>query len=128
MQRNIFDIFRPSVLITLGILWSVGVGVGLYILLDYEMTPGPGGEAPEVWPTQSRIPRHPVVPTLVMLMHPRCTCSHASLQELSRLLAYFQERVSATILFYSPDSVEHNWEKTALWSTAHLSPWGTSNT
>ena len=27
-----------------------GVGIGLYILLDYEMTPGPGGEAPEVWP------------------------------------------------------------------------------
>ena len=47
MQRKIFGAFRPSVLITLGILWSVGVGIGLYILLDYEMTPGQGGEAPE---------------------------------------------------------------------------------
>src|SRR4030095_7215793 len=51
-------------------------------------------------------------------MHPRCSCSGASLQELSRLLAHFQEHVSAAILFYSPDSVEHDWEKTALWSTA----------
>jgi len=122
MQRKFFGTFRPSVLMTLGVLWSVGVGIGLYILLDYEMTPGPGGEAPEVWPAQSRIPRHPVVPTLVMLMHPRCTCSHASLQELSRLLTQVQEQVSAVILFYSPDSVEHNWEKTDLWSTATSLP------
>src|SRR5205823_1337812 len=82
----------------------------LYILLDYEMTPGQGGEAPEVWPAQSRIPRHPVVPTLVMLMHPRWSCSRASLQEFSRLLVHFQEHVSAAILYYSPDSVEHDWE------------------
>ena len=107
---------------TLGILWSAGVGIGLYILLDYEMTPGQGGEAPEVWPVQSRIPRHPAVPTLVMLMHPRCSCSRASLQELSRLLARFHEHVSAAILFYSPDSVEPNWEKTDLWSTATSLP------
>jgi len=64
MQRTIFGTFRPFALITLGVLWSVGIGIGLYILLDYEMTPGQGGEAPEVWPAQSRIPRHPVVPTL----------------------------------------------------------------
>ena len=31
---------------------------------------------------------------------------------------HFQNNVSAAILFYSPDSVEHNWEKTDLWSTA----------
>ena len=122
MQRKVFGTFRPFALITLGILWSVGVGIGLYILLDYEMTPGPGGEAPEVWPAQSRIPHHPVVPTLVMLMHPRCSCSHASLQELSRLLAHFHEHVSAAILFYSLESVEHDWEKTALWSTATSLP------
>ena len=58
------------------------------------------------------------MPTLAVLMHPRCSCSHASLQELSRLLMHFQGNVSAAILFYSPDSVEHNWEKTDLWSTA----------
>jgi hypothetical protein len=57
-----------------------------------------------------------------MLMHPRCSCSRASLQELSRLLARFQEHVSAAILFYSPDGVEHDWEKTDLWSTASSLP------
>src|SRR5262245_18523791 len=122
MPRKMFETFRPIILIALGIFWCVGVGIGLYTLLDYEMTPGQGGEAPVIWPAQSRIPRHPVVPTLVMLMHPHCSCSRASLQELSRLLVHFQTHVSAAILFYSPDSVEHNWEKTDLWSTATSLP------
>jgi len=122
MQRKIFGAFRPRLLMTLGLLWGLGVGIGLYVLLDYEMTPGQGGEAPEVWPAQSRLPRHPVVPTLVMLMHPRCSCSRASLQELSRLLAHFPEQVSAAVLFYTPDGVEHDWEKTDVWSTANSLP------
>ena len=122
MQRKTLGTFRPYILMTLGLLWGLGVGIGLYVLLDYEMTPGQGGEAPEVWPAQSRLPRHPVVPTLVMLMHPRCSCSRASLQELSRLLAHFPEQVSAAVLFYTPDGVEHDWEKTDLWSTANSLP------
>ena len=45
MPRKIFETFRPVILIALGILWCVGVGIGLYTLLDYEMTPGQEGEA-----------------------------------------------------------------------------------
>jgi hypothetical protein len=86
------------------------------------MTPGKGGSAPAVWPAQSQLTRHPQRPTLVMLVHPRCSCSRASLQELVRLITRFQGQFSTFVLFYTPAGTTDTWEKTALWHTATALP------
>lgn len=111
-----------SALAILGLLWSVGVGAGLYVMWHYDTTPGQGGEAPALWPAESRLARHTVLPTLVMLVHPRCSCSRASLEELARLLTRFQDRVSATVLFYTPAEGAPQWEQTDLWHTIAALP------
>jgi hypothetical protein len=57
-----------------------------------------------------------------MLVHPRCSCSRASLQELTRLLTRFQGQFSTFVLFYTPAGTTDTWEKTALWHTAAALP------
>lgn len=109
-----------SVLVLLGLLWSVGVGAGLYVMWNYDMTPGKSGTPPPLWPAGSHLARHAGLPTLVMLVHPRCSCSRASLQELADLLRRFHGRVSATVLLYTPAA--QAWEKTELWDTVAALP------
>ena len=110
------------VLVGVCLLWSLVIGAGLYVMLRFEMTPGKGGSAPAIWPSQSHLTRHPLLPTLVMLVHPRCTCSRASLQELARLITRFPGQFSALVLFYTPAGAQDTWEKTDLWHTAAALP------
>src|SRR5688500_10944324 len=66
--------------------WWVVIGYGLARLSAYANTPGPGAVAPRTWPAYSRIALDMQRPTLVMLVHPQCACSRASVGELALLM------------------------------------------
>src|SRR5690606_38814592 len=59
--------------------WAVVVLVGTGWLVQYASAPGPASEVPAAWPAGSAIALHPAKPTLVVLVHPKCPCSRASL-------------------------------------------------
>lgn len=98
--------------------WVLMVGIGLGFLWRYENTPGPTAAAPPRWPADSRV--HPATDraTLVMLAHPHCPCSRASVGELARLMAQTRGRVTAYVLFLKPAGSSDDWEKTDLWQSA----------
>ena len=54
----------------------------------------------------------PARPTLVMLAHPRCTCTRASLAELAELMARVTQRPKAYVVFIKPGGVAEQWERT----------------
>ena len=66
----------------------------------------------------ARLTRDPDGPTLVMLVHPQCTCSRASLTELAELLARARPRPKTYVLFLKPAGFADGWEQTDLWRTA----------
>lgn len=104
-------VFLPIVIV----IWLCAVGVGLRFVLAYENSPGTVEGVPKTWPAESRVEVSPDLPTLVMMVHPHCPCSRASVSELSLLLAQVQGRVNANVLFVRPLGVPENWEKTELW-------------
>ena len=80
---------------------------------------------PEQWPAQSSIVREPGSPTLVMLAHPRCPCTRASVAELAVLMARIGRTgppPRAHVLFVNPRSVDAGWDKTTLWQAAAAIP------
>jgi hypothetical protein len=101
-----------------GIVWMVAVGAGLRGLMVYDNRPGPGATAPPEWPIESRLERDAGGPTLVMLAHPRCDCTSASLTELEELLARSTTRPRTYVVFIRPGRVPGGWERTALWQRA----------
>jgi hypothetical protein len=103
-------------------LWLLVVGIGLAVLMGYENTPGTGARALATWPADSRIQRVPGRATLVMLVHPHCPCSRASIGELALLMAQSQGRLSANVLFLKPPGFSDDWEKTDLWQSAEGIP------
>jgi hypothetical protein len=109
---------RRIILVTACTAWVLMIGVGLGFLWSYENTPGPNVATPSRWPSDSRI--HPATDraTLIMLIHPHCPCTRASIGELARLMAQTQDRVTAYALFLKPDGSSEDWEKTDLWQSA----------
>jgi hypothetical protein len=57
-----------------------------------------------------------------MLAHPRCACTRASVEELSRLMARLRGRLEARVLFFQPASAPDGWSKTDLWRAAAAIP------
>src|SRR5437867_1902866 len=70
------------------LLWFVSVGAGLSFLWSYENAAGVAAAAPSRWPNESRIKPAPDRATLVMLTHPQCPCTRASIEELDKLMAH----------------------------------------
>jgi hypothetical protein len=106
----------------IGILWVGAVATGLSLLARYDNKPGEAARAPSGWPAASRIARDPIRPTLVMLAHPRCTCTRASLAELTEVMTRAAVRPRAYVVFIKPGGVAADWEMTDLWNTASAIP------
>src|SRR4051812_35099523 len=114
---------KAAILIVAGAaVWVAAVGFGLKTANDYSTTAGQPAAAPLRWPKGSRLARASDRATLVMLAHPRCPCTRASLSELASLMARASGRVDAYVLFLEPTGLEEAWEKTALWSSAREIP------
>jgi hypothetical protein len=114
---------KTRIIVTLSAgVWLAVVSFGLGILCNYEITPGKAAIPEVMWPQKSRIRQDSNRATLVMLAHPKCPCSRASIGELARLMAHSQGKVASFVLFLKPQGVAANWEKTDLWRSAAAIP------
>jgi hypothetical protein len=109
---------HPAVVAVAGVAWLAVVVVGLWMLMEYDNRPGPAATAPAAWPADSAMARDPAGPTLLMLAHPRCDCTRASLTELAELLARTRTRPRTYVVFIRPGQVPGGWEDTPLWRRA----------
>ena len=110
------------VLWALLVVWLSSVGTGLVWLMAYDNTPGAPADAPVGWPAGSSLPRDASGPTLVMLAHPRCDCTRASIGELAELLARAPQRPRTFVVFIRPGGVGAAWEKTGTFDQAARIP------
>ncbi len=114
---------RGRLLSTLAVaIWLGSVAIGVSALQSYNSAPAPEQVPPSVWPTASQLPRTAGKPTLVLLAHPRCPCTRATLHELGVLMTRAGARVTADVLFVRPSGVAPDWEKTELWRSAAAIP------
>jgi hypothetical protein len=105
-----------------GIAWAMAAGAGFLFLETYRATPGEHGDPPRRTPVHSRLELDPVRANLVLLAHPRCPCTRASLAELERIITRCRGSVTAHVLFLRPGQAPEDWEKTDLWRTAAAIP------
>src|ERR1043166_2917037 len=115
-------VLRPMLLIGAGLLWLGLVGIGARSLLNYENTPGAPATAPSRWPSSSRLARRGGRFALVMLAHPSCPCTRASLAELEILMAKLQGKLDAFVVLTRPDANEAEVRASELWWKASAIP------
>ena len=111
-------IVRRCTLPVLGFIWVMLIALGMFMLWKYQNTPGTRGDTPERWPIDSQIQLTTGRPTLVLVAHPHCSCTRASIGELSRLMTRLQGRLAAHVIFQIPEGRDLDWAKTDLWFNA----------
>jgi hypothetical protein len=101
--------------------WIVAVALGLRTLFSYESTPGSVGALPPMW-AALHLERAKDRPTLVMVAHPQCPCTNASMGELAQLMAHLKGKVRAYVLFVEPQNAGPDWRETGLRHSADAIP------
>jgi len=104
------------------VCWLATTTGGLWVLLAYENKPGLAANAPALWPAASRLHRDPARATLILLAHPQCTCTRATLGELAEVLGRTEQRPNTYVVFLKPDGFSREWVQTDLWRTAGALP------
>lgn len=99
-------------------VWIAVIAIGVGFAASYEVTPGAQAAAPARWPADSPLPRVPHRGTIVMFVHPRCTCTRASLTELAAIMGTAANDATAVVAFLHPEGASQDWEHTDTWATA----------
>ncbi len=113
---------RSWILGALVMLWLACAVGGLFVVWAYENGPGTPATAESEWPAHTSFERATNRPTLVLLAHPQCTCTRATLGELAEALARAKSLPKTYVVFLKPSSMPDGWEKTDLWKTAAALP------
>ena len=113
---------RQQIRIVVSVLWLAVVGVGSGMLWKYSNTPNPDPTPPASWPATTTIPRVNGQATLVMFVHPQCSCTRASVGELAVLMAHCQGLVNTHVIFFRPSGSREDWTHSDLWKAAAIIP------
>lgn len=123
-DRSFAGVRIDRVLVVLIACWVIAIGTGVWALSRYAGAPGQPAAAPPTWPAASETARPPGRPTLLMFVHPQCSCSRASLESLARLQAEVAGQSSAetVVLVAAPSRMGDDWARGALWQQAAAIP------
>jgi hypothetical protein len=105
-------------LCVLGACWLGAVSTGLYVVRAYDNAPGVSADAPARWPRGTRLVPASSGPTLVVLAHPMCPCTRATIDELAEALARSNGAAKTYVLFIRPAGFADGWEQSDLWRKA----------
>ena len=103
------------------ILWISLVLACLYILLRYQSLAGEPASPPHTWPAPSQLSlgeSH----TLLLFVHPGCTCTRASLRQLERFTAKKWPGLKTYAIFSTPPGTDPDFHHTDLWRLAERVP------
>jgi hypothetical protein len=115
-------LFRRAIFAGSGLLWAGIILLGARTLLNYENAAGAPANAPSSWPPNSRIARPNARHTLVLLAHPNCPCTRASLAELEIVMAKLHGKVASIVVFSKPEASAEDVHDSDLWKKVATIP------
>jgi hypothetical protein len=96
------------------VLWSAAVVAGIQQLWSYKNTPGRQSSAPATWPGSSLLNVDHKRATLMMFVHPLCTCTQASLAELREALDAASGTTAVWIVLLSAHGIAEAWDERTI--------------
>jgi len=114
-------LFKEKYVVGAVAFWAILTVAALAALNAYAAKPGPPTVRSD-WPAESTLSRLPGKPTLVLLLHPRCPCSEATLNELARALPGFADDAPIHVLFSLPKNAGQDWRQNDLVAQAGKIP------
>ena len=107
---SISQVFLPA---TIG-LWLLVVVAGFLWAVDYDHRPGAAADVPTQWPVDSALAPCGDGVTVLMFLHPHCSCSRASIAELARITASCDVALCVTVVVVWPEDADFDWSASQL--------------
>ena len=111
-------VILSAALIVAGALWAATVAAAYRAIHRFETTPGEAAMARQSWPAATHLARTPGSWSLVMLVHPHCSCSRASVNELAAIVEKAPRDLQTSVLVYRPHDAVAGWERTDVYASA----------
>jgi len=102
------------------LLWLATTCAGSISLLNYVTTPGESAPSDEYWIASKSLELASPLATLVMVVHPQCPCTQASIDELAIVMARCHSKLKAYVLFVRPSNLPQG--QTELWRRTNQIP------
>jgi hypothetical protein len=109
---------KSGYVLTAGLVWISLVFAGFTILENEEFTPAPSAVVAQSFPSTSALKLDASHSTLLLFVHPQCSCTEATFRELDQLRSNTGKNLAVIIIFPVPAHVAAGWENGALWSEA----------
>lgn len=94
------------------LVWGLAIAFGMQRIWAYAGTPGSSSVAPGDWRGSHLVNPRSGRYTLIMFIHPHCTCTQASLAELQEVSNRFADTLSVWVLVHQPPGAGADWEST----------------
>ncbi len=121
MLRLVRTFFQKNWLVLCTVSWLLLLPAAICVQLRYDSLPGIAAVPKTAWPAASKIKYSTITNTLVMVLHPRCPCSRASVQQVASMMNTTNPP-KCIFLFYTPSIFAKGWEKTDIWNQASEIP------
>jgi hypothetical protein len=109
---------RFILLMAAAMAWATALIAGGALLWTYDAAAGAPARPPITLPEGAFVDVRGGLPELVVLIHPRCPCTRATIAELARLMSDCRGKLAATVLVVRPAGMPEGWERSGLWSSA----------
>jgi len=95
-----------------GLLWIAAAAGGTAYIFRYESRPAAATQVAQAWPDAAGLARHENGFSLVIAVHPKCSCTRATVAELNKLMLAWGGQVHAFALVTKPFEVSDLWSET----------------
>jgi hypothetical protein len=112
--------FNEKLPISLFVIWSLAIAAGVVWLTDYATRPGHPAHAPSKIPSSILKNRKQNLPMLLVVAHPYCPCSRATIRELNHLVSSTAGLADVKVLFFQPSDRPREWVESDLWREASV--------
>jgi hypothetical protein len=95
---------RHFCILIIVVFWIICTGFFYRQMLNFDITPGVASlNPPATWPTEFH------KPTLIVFLHPKCTCSAASLTQIAKLQSRLPDRFQTILVLWQPSNGNSEW-------------------
>ena len=109
---------RRLLLAGMALMWFVALVPGVRYLLKFESKAGRQGLAPSAWHSTALPAGDAHSPTLLVALHPKCSCSDATLSELEEASQTFQSPYNSILLIDPPQGTTFDWQRISSYREA----------
>lgn len=103
-------------------LWAVVLGAVSLVMINYDFRAGAIAQAPaNIALSSSNIKTEAGKPTLLFFAHPKCPCTRASIEELSKIMAQCKDIVAYGIVVVPPGAGADFGQGETIESLRHIS-------